>query len=258
MEIYIKIKRIRALVLHYLYSNSIKDRICSNLYWIFLNVIIWGASSSWLEKSYNLPNLKITILTSVALWQIVFKVNIEVCKNLYQEIISKNLINLFASPLKLNEWILAIIFLAIIETILITSIAFITILSIYSVNILNLDLIIPIILLLISGLTIGFMICSLILIFKKKAQDFIYSFGYLFVPFSAIYYPVNNLPYWGKFISKLLPMSYVFEFIRSTLYKLEKNSYLLKVSLALNIIYFIFSIIIFYLSFKFSKKNGYL
>ncbi len=254
-----QIKRIWAIVLRYLYSKPIENRIYSSIYWSIINIVIWGTSSSWLEKQAKIANLHISILTSLALWQIVFRVNIETAKNLYEDLSGKNLINLFASPLKLSEWILASIILGVIETLLISIISSLVIFFIYSVNILNLKyILIPSIFLLLTfGLSIGFTICGLILIFGKKSQDIIYSFGYLFAPFSAIFYPIESMPKWTHFITNILPTTYVFESIRDLLYNSNINTHLLTKSLILNLIYLPLSIIFLILMFQKTRNTGF-
>lgn len=257
----IQIKIIWAIVLRYMYAKPIKHRILSAIYWSSINIVIWGTSSTWLEDQAQLPKLRLSILTTLALWQIVFRVNLETAKSLYGELKGKNLVNLFALPLKLSHWIFAVIILGIIETFLITLINSLIIFITYSVNIFNLDtvlLLLSMLMLLLSGLSIGFIICGIVLNLGKKTQDFVYSFGYIFAPFSAIYYPMYSLPSWAKFISALLPTTYVFESIREYLYSLNINFSLLKKSLALNLVYFIISIIFLNLMFKISKSKGFL
>jgi len=256
----LNIIRIKALILRYLHANPIINRIYSAIYWSTINIIIWGASSSWLAKQAQLPKIHISRLTCLALWQIVFRVNIESAKSLYQELSDLNLVNLFASPIKLSQWIWAITAVGLIETLLITTISTFLIFVTYSINILNLGLILlpTIALLFVSGLSIGLAICGLILNFGKKSQDFLYSFGYIFTPFSAIFYPIDDLPKWAQFISKLLPTSYVFEFLREYIYNSKKNYILMEKSLLLNLIYLILSILFFYSMFKKSKKQGLL
>lgn len=252
--------RIYAIILRYLYAEPILNRIYKISYWNILNIVIWGTTSKWIQTQTNNPELGLIILTGLAFWQIVFRVNIETAKNLSQELNDKNLVNLFSSPLNLSEWICAISILNLIETILVILIGSLLIKITYSINIMKLGwIVIPsTILLWISGLFIGFLICSILIRAGKRVQDLIYSLGYIFAPFSAIYYPAYMMPGWVKYISIFLPTTYVFENIRYIISNGQSNFNLIIKSLMLNIIYLTLSIIIFNFMFKSSKARGLL
>mgnify|MGYP000727982927 CR=1 FL=1 len=74
--------RIYAIILRYLYAEPILNRIYKISYWNILNIVIWGTTSKWIQTQTNNPELGLIILTGLAFWQIVFRVNIETAKNL--------------------------------------------------------------------------------------------------------------------------------------------------------------------------------
>ena len=57
------------------------------------------------QQSHN-ANIITPILTGLILWQIVFRVNLEIGKGLFEELLSHNVVNLFSSPLTRTEWAL--------------------------------------------------------------------------------------------------------------------------------------------------------
>lgn len=256
-----KFKRVLAVIERNLISRNIFNRIITIFYWTVLNIVIWGSTSAWISSGLNSNKFYTSnILICVGLWQIVFRVNLETAKSLLEDINSKNLLNLFSSPLTFFEWAMAMIFLGLIETILTFSVTSLALFFTYCINIfaLGFNLILYIFLLYIFGISIGFIVCSFLLIYSNKVQDLVYSFGYIFAPFSAIYYPIMFIKPIPRLISEILPTSYIFESIRNYYINNYFDYISIYKSCILNLIYVIFSIIFLNYAFKRVKVNGLL
>lgn len=232
--------------------------ILNIIYWPVLNIVLWGTTSIWLQNQAPGSNMIILILSGLILWQIVFRVNIETAKSLLEELYTNNLINLFSTPLNINEWLAAILMVGLVQTFLVFIASGIAAYLLYGVNIMQIGFILmPFALsLLISGLAIGVFICGLLIKWGKKVQDFIYSIGWAFGPFSAIYYPLASLPVWVQKIALFLPMSYVFESMRAVINGKTIPSNYIAISFGLNIIYLTSAIIFFKTMFEQSKSAG--
>lgn len=254
-----KMHRIMAIVRrHFLLTFRRLDRILNVLYWPFLNIVLWGITSVWMQQSGGQPNLVAMILTGLILWQIVFRVNLEIAKGLFEELLNHNVVNLFSSPLSFNEWVVAMMILGVVNMLLVLSCCSLIAYLLYGINILLLGWsLIPFMLsLLIAGWFIGFFICGLLINWGLKAQDFVFTVGWVFAPFCAIYYPLDILPHWIQTIGKALPMTYVFEAMR---YRMQTGTLLthaMLVSFALNALYFILCLLFFRWMFELSKKKG--
>jgi ABC-2 type transport system permease protein len=75
-------------------------------------------------------------------------------------------------------------------------------------------------------------------------------------PLSAVYYPVETLPEWIRWLSLSFPQTYVFEGMRDVLFNNNFNlDYFLK-SVALNGVYAFIAIIVFLVSFEGARKRG--
>lgn len=250
--------RILAVALRYIVP-SFGNRIISIIYWLTLNIIIWGSTSVWIQQHASIPHLLYMIISGFVLWQIVFRVNLETAKSLFEEITSQNLVNVFASPLKLNEWIVGVMSVCIFDTLFVLIFGSAISWYFYGINLfdLGINLLFSAFLLMMSGWFIGFLICSILILKGKKAQDLVYSMGYIFTPFSCIYYPLDSQSGWIKAISSILPTTYVFENIRYILDNGHFSTSLLLKSLSLNIFYLFLSISIFVFMFRLSKKNSF-
>jgi ABC-2 type transport system permease protein len=251
--------RVYAIVMRHLFLTFRNfDRILNIFYWPLLNIVLWGITSIWLQQQSNNPHIVAMVLTGLIFWQIVFRVNLETAKSLFEEILNHNLVNLFSTPLTLSEWIGAIMILGIINMVLIMVCCMVIVWLFYNLNLLVLGWVIMpfMVLLLLSGWAIGFFICSLLIYWGIKAQDFIYSIGWIFAPFSAIYYPLEVLPTGVQSIARLLPTTYVFESIRQVLLTHTINYKFLLISLSLNVVYLIASLLFFRHTFEKSRQLG--
>ncbi len=254
-----KMHRIMAIVRrHFLLTFRRADRIINVLYWPFLNIVLWGITSMWMQQQSQNANIITMILTGLILWQIVFRVNLETAKGLFEELLSHNVVNLFSTPLSLAEWIVAMMLLGVINLVLVMVCCSLAVWLLYGINILVLGWsLIPFMLsLLIAGWFIGFFICGLLINWGLKAQDFVFTVGWVFAPFSAIYYPLNVLPHWLQVIGKCLPMTYVFEVMRGVLTNEPVPPYYLTMSFILDFIYLTLSLLFFWYMFENSRTKG--
>jgi ABC-2 type transport system permease protein len=80
--------------------------------------------------------------------------------------------------------------------------------------------------------------------------------GWLFAPFSAIYYPLDALPTSAQLIGKCIPMTYVFEAMRTKI----KTGIIawdqLAVSYLLNFIFLAVSLLFFWYMYNARKEIG--
>jgi len=72
----------------------------------------------------------------------------------------------------------------------------------------------------------------------------------------CIYYPISILPDWLQLLAKTLPLVYIFEEVRSILMDNVVNYKNILTALALNLIYFVSAVVIFYSAFKEARKKG--
>lgn len=255
-----KINRIYAVILRYLFHfRHSLDRIFDAFYWPTLDLLIWGLTSAYFTRyAPNTSMIIIIIVTGILFWLIVWRAQYEITVNVLEELWNKNLINLFVSPLKFSEWIIASIIVGLIKAAFSFSFAMIVAFLLYKVEIFLYGFyFIPFLILLIMfGWTIGFFVAGLILRFGTKVQIFAWSMVWLFAPFSAIYYPVSTLPFWAQKVSLIFPASYVFEGAREVLSKGTLDLNKIYIAFILNIIYLILSIIFLKKSFAKVLQKG--
>lgn len=218
-----KVHRIKGIVLRYLYimKHSL-NRWSDMIYWPILDLLIWGLTIKYVTTFSSDPQKMIfSFIAGMLLWTFVWRAQYEISVSILEDLWSKNLINLFVSPLTFWEFITAFIIIGILKAGIGLAIAGTVAYLLYKVNLLTLGLnLVPFgILLLMTGWWVGFFVGGLILRHGTKVEQFAWSMVYLVSPFSAIYYPLSILPGWAQTVAQFVPTSYIFEGAREVITK---------------------------------------
>lgn len=255
----INFNRVFAMVLrHAIYSKHSFDRLSDMFYWPAMDLFIWGLTGLYFVKTSHTPNILFVVLSGLVFWIVLWRAQYEITTNLLAEFWDKNLVNIFASPLTVWEWILTFMIFGFGKTLISLAFSSFIAYALYKLNIFQYGFfIIPFVIsLVMTGWAGGLMVAGLIIRFGVNLQTLAWAGIYLMAPFSAIYYPVSILPSWAQSISKFVPSSYIFEGIREILFTGNISYDKLIVSFVLNIAYLALSIWFFVFMFNKSKKLG--
>ncbi len=253
MELY----RIKAIMKrHVLMMFRDFMRLTDQFYYPALDIVLFGFTAVWMQNGQQ--DYSFMLLSCLIFWQIASRAHMEIVINLLEELWSKNLINLFSTPLLFSEWLLAGTFLGIIKSFFTLFFGVFLVYMIYGINIFSIGwIILPILLLLlISGLSIGFFTSGLLFLLGQRAQSLTWALIWLFAPFSTVFFPLKVLPHWAQIISKSLPTTYVFESVRTIISTGIIPVHNLIISLVLNILYISLSFLFLRTMFENSKKRG--
>lgn len=256
----IRLQAIWALVLRHIYVwKRDVNLILMALYWPLLDIFLWGSLGLWMQQTQvsDGADYKVTILLGLLLWQVIGRGCNIMVNAFIEEIWANNVINLFALPLKLIEWVCGVIlFFAIMMSFgslfcmammtMLYKISFLYLLSTFALFIMPL---------LISAIWIGFTALIPIIVFGKRGIEFCYVIIWFLMPFSGALYPIEVLPVWAQKVSSALPMCYVFKGMRSYVMHHDVAIYLIK-GMLLSIVYAICAIILFAWCFNHSKQKG--
>ena len=233
--------------------------IMVTLYWPLLDVLIWGFLGAWMQKMQSTgQNFELVFLLGILLWQVVSRTAVWISASLVEEVQSYNVINLFTMPLRLTEWMIGITLFALILS-LGTALYCIGLMKLfYTVSFWDLfnKFFIFAIPLFISGIWLGFMGLQVLVNFGKRGYELMYIFAWAAAPFSSAFYPREVLPEWAKTISYCLPMSYVFEAMRSYLLRGQNPWPSILFGTAMALAYAAVAILAFVYLFNKSKQKG--
>ena len=233
--------RIGAVVLRhwYLISGSL-PRILDLCYWPLVQMILWGFIQQFMamQSSYFAQGFGI-LLGAVLLWDILFRGQISLALSFFEEVYSRNLGHLLATPLRPLEYIVALMATSALRTLV--GILPASVLAIwffgFSIYSLGLGLALFFISLIAFGWSIGFFVSGLVLRYGLGAEGFAWAVIFALAPLCGVYYPTSILPEWLQPISAALPPSYIFDGMRAILLDETLRPDLLLVAAVLNVIW---------------------
>ena len=256
------LRRIGFMGLRYLFLlRSSWTRIVELAYWPIMQMVLWGFMSQFLLTSPS-PVIKTAgmLIAAVLLWDVMFRSNIGVAVSFLEEMWSRNLAQLFASPLRPYEWALSLLFISLVRTIIGVIPAAILAIPFYSYSIFDMG--IPLIAffmnLMIFGGAIGLVVSALVLRYGMGAESLAWVGIFLVAPISGIYYPISILPEWLQPIAWALPSAHIFEGMRAVLAEGVFRTELLINAIMLNVLYIAAGFTIFLYVFRLARIKGFL
>jgi ABC-2 type transport system permease protein len=252
--------RVGAMLLRYLYIlKSSWPRSLELLYWPTLQVLIWGFMSQFFaQNSSYVARAFGVLLGAVMLWDLMFRSQLGLSISFLEEMWSRNLSNLFVTPLRAYEWVISLLAMSAIRTgIGIIPAALIAIpLYHYSIFDMGLPLVAFVAVLMGMGWAMGLAVCGLILRHGMGAESLAWTVFFALSPVSCVYYPVTTLPAWLHPIAWSLPQTYIFEGMRAVLFQhVFRTDYFLA-AVALDLVFMAIGIGVFFLAFRNARHRG--
>ena len=254
--------RISAMVLRYTYLvRRSWPRILELVYWPTVQLILWGfitqfflTSSTWLAQASGV------LMAAVMLWDVMFRGHLGVSLAFFEEMYSRNLGHLFASPLRAGELVASLLVISTIRTLIGVGGAALLAIPLFGFSIFGLG--VPLVAffanLLIMGWSIGLVVSGLVLRYGLGAESLAWVAIFAIAPVSGIYYPVSTLPGWLQPVSWMLPSSYVCEGMRQLMFGQVVRTDLMWQAVGLNLVYLGAGAGIFLLGFHSARRNGLL
>ncbi|MBI4050359.1 MAG: ABC transporter permease [Candidatus Doudnabacteria bacterium] len=257
----IKMHRVWGYMLRHLYEIAATyDRKFDIVFWPTIDLFIFGFLSVYVQQTNSRAGIAGAIVGALILWDLAFNIQRDITITLLEDAWSRNLYNMYSTPLKISEIILGTLLLATFKAFI--TVALITFLAWqifgFSFASVGFDFIFYLLNIFIFGWAFGCMTASLIFRFGMKLQIFTWSLLAAIYPISGVYYPVSILPGWAEVLSRFLPLSYVFEGLRGILiFGQPQEGASQAVILGLNFIYLGIGIMFFYLGFRNAKNRGW-
>lgn len=258
----LSLRRIGAMLLRhlYLYRGS-WPRLLELAYWPVMQVLLWGfitqffvTHSSWLVQATG------ALIAGVLLWDVLFRGQLGVSVTFLEEMWSRNLGQLFVTPLHPVEFICSLTVMSLIRTLIgIVPATFVAgLLYHYSVYDMGLPLVAFFGCLLVFGWGLGLGVAAVLLRFGLGAESLAWVLIFALAPVSAIYYPVSVLPAWLQPLSWTMPPAYVFEGMRAVLVDGVFRTDLFWGAVSLNVLYLLLGAGLFLYTFRVARMRGLL
>jgi len=214
-------RHIAAVLLRNLYLlRRSHYRAMSLFYWATVELFLWGFVTLWLKDIANPDvrvNLVVMVIGALVFWDLFFRVQQSVTLAFLEDIWSRNMLNIFASPLKARELVLGYILLSLLFGFI--SFGFVAVLAalLYALEIWTLGFyIIPFAInLLFFGWALGFIILGFTIRYGPSVEILAWSLPVLVQPLSAVFYPVSILPGPLQKVAWFIPTMHLFEGMRA-------------------------------------------
>lgn len=213
------IKRIYAIFLRQIYLiRGNGTRFIQIFIWTTVDVAMWGFMSKYLTEVAG-PEFGFVplFLGAVLLWNFLSQVMQGVTITFFEDVWSRNFLNIFASPLKISEYITGLVLTSISRSLLaiVAMLALAAFVFGFSIFTYGASLAFFILILFLFGIALGIFGVSIVLRLGPAAEWLVWPIPAIISPFVGVFYPLSILPHWMQLIGQLLPPSYVFEGIRN-------------------------------------------
>lgn len=255
------INRIIALLIRYQnIALGSMPRLISIFYWPTVQILFWGFFTNYFYQinEFDIWSSLNVILSAVVLWDVLFRSQLGLSMSFFEELWSRNLPNLFITPIKDYEIILGLLLISFLRTILglTPAIFFANYFFNFHLFELGLYLIFFFFNLTLIGWSIGLFVSALVLRYGQSFEELAWAIIFIVLPFSCVYYPLSSLPEIMQNFSSIFPTTMIFEEMRSLIF----NSYIEYLNLikiiCINIILLLLSSSFFLYTLNVVRKKG--
>ena len=211
--------RIAAIVLRilYLYRGS-PQRVFPIFIWVAVDVLLWGFLTRYLNSVARAEvNFVPALLGAVLLWDFLTRVMQGVTMAFFEDVWTRNFLNVFATPLRTSEYLTGLVLTGV-GTSLLSLIAMVAFARLaFGLSFLTYGVALAPFLsvLFLTGIAFGVAAAALVLRLGPASEWLVWPIPMIVSPFAGVFYPVTILPGWMQAVAALLPPSYVFEGMRA-------------------------------------------
>jgi ABC-2 type transport system permease protein len=212
-------QRAAAVVLRQLYLlRGSPARVLPLFAWVAIDMVLWGFITKYLN-SVTASGLDFvpTLLGAVLLWDFFTRVMQGVTMAFFEDVWSRNFLNVFATPLSLAEYLTGLVLTAIATSAVGLLVMLVLAATVFGLSFAAYGLMfVPFLLVLfLFGIAIGVFGSALVLRLGPASEWFVWPIPGLLSPFAGVFYPLSTLPTWMQYVGRLLPPAYVFEGMRA-------------------------------------------
>lgn len=242
------VRRVGAMTLRYSYLlRSSYPRMLEMMYWPLVQMVTWGFLQTYLVgRPGGLAGADASTIAAgslvgaVLLWDILLRGQQGFSFSFLEEMWSRNIANLFMSPLRPTEFVVSMMAMSLIRLFVgMVPVTFLAILF-FGFNLWALGLAFAAFfaILILFAWSVGLFVSGLLLRYGLGAENLVWSLMFVIQPLGCVYYPVAVLPAWLQPICWTLPPTYVFEGLRGVLVDHVLRVDLMAAGLALDAVLF--------------------
>ncbi|MFN5746495.1 MAG: ABC transporter permease [Methylococcaceae bacterium] len=256
------LNRVLAMVVRYRYLMLASwPRLIELAYWPTVQMVLWGLINRFLVgQSEGIAQTAGMLIAAALLWDVLYRAQLGVSIVFFEEMYSRNLGNLFVSPLRPYELALSLLAVSFLRTLFGVGVASGLAILLYHYSIFDMGL--PLVAffcnLLVMGWAIGLMVVAMVLRYGLGMEGFAWAIIFAFAPLSGVYYPISVLPEWLQPFARALPSSHAFEGMRALLSEGVFRMDHFIAAVELNTVFLGAGLCLYALAFWVSRKKGLL
>ncbi len=236
-------------------------RVVSLFVWVVIDIVLWGFITRYLNAVAR-PGLDFVpiLLGAVLLWDFFSRVMHGVTTAFFEDVWSRNFLNLFTTPLTLSEYLGGLVVSSTVTSAVGLLIMLLLATGVFGLSFFAYGLaLLPFLLVLfLFGVALGILGSGVVLRLGPAAEWFIWPIPALVSPFVGVFYPLSTLPQWMQHLAQLLPPSYVFEGMRTILAGGAAPAHMLAVALVLTAVYVVLACWFFARVYRHAVRTGLL
>lgn len=212
-------RRVAAIGLRqfYLIRGSI-TRMVPLFVWVAIDIVLWGFITRYLNSVASAGfDFVPVLLGAVLLWDFFTRVMQGVTMAFFEDVWSRNFLNIFASPLTITEYLTGLVLTSITTSAVGLVVMVVLAAAVFGLSFLSsgATLVALVLVLFLFGIALGVAACAVVLRFGPSAEWFVWPIPGLLSPFAGVFYPIATLPRWMQAIAAILPPAHVFEGLRA-------------------------------------------
>lgn len=254
------VSRVYAIVLRQFYLlRGSPVRLLPMIAWVAIDIVLWGFISRYLTSLAG-PRFNFTaaLLGAVLLWDFLTRVMQGVTTAFFEDVWSRNFLNLFATPLTVLEYLAGLVTTGVLTSLLGLCAMLVLATTVFGLSFLAYSAaLVPFVLVLfLSGITLGVLGAAIVLRFGPASEWLIWPIPTVVSPFVGVFYPLATLPGWMQAIGHALPPSYVFQSMRQILAGQGADWGALGLAGALVALYLVLAFLTFAWIYRFAMRTG--
>ena len=201
----------------YLIRGSL-SRVFPLFVWVAIDIVLWGFITRYLNTvTRGGVNFVPVLLGAVLLWDFQTRVMQGVTMAFFEDVWSRNFLNVFATPITVSEYVAGLVLSSIATSVVGLVVMLLVATLVFGLSVFAYGaMLFPFLLVLfLFGISLGIMGAAVVLRLGPSAEWFVWPIPAVVSPFAGVFYPVATLPLWMQLVARLLPPSYVFEAMRT-------------------------------------------
>jgi ABC-2 type transport system permease protein len=194
------------------------SRLVPLFIWVAIDIVLWGFMTKYLNTVTSSGfNFVPVLLGAVLLWDFFTRVMHGVTMAFFEDVWSRNFLNMFASPISILEYLAGLVTSSVFTSAIGLAVMLVLASAAFGLSFFAYGAALAafLMILFIFGIALGILGCTLVLRLGPSAEWFVWPIPALLSPFAGVFYPVTTLPAWMQMIAYSLPPSYVFEGVRA-------------------------------------------